>query len=376
MMAYIRRVFLTVVHTKLFLIALILSIAPHAVAFAFDPAVYGPLTIDAQIANSLSIQKNNIESGAYDRAPSDLKDVVELRIQYLEAAVHADSSQEGFRYAGKFYELMLQGVEMGYVAGEETLLDVNRRYCAALSELPEVNQFDSVSEMPALYYYSWYVGSFPALIQIVPVLLLSRCLSDVVQGSSLFRRAPLSGRKKAISLLIVGAMLFVLSVVVVNVSVAVLVVLQNGMGYLDYPVIYLQNGAIQSATAGGTLLHETMLATALQVTVFVVSVSLSTLAGNKSLGIVVPVVFLAIPQLPWYLNNAAALGGVYSKLPITYCLIGNVSGYVGVFPGIDLFPAAGLHFDYGIASVLLIACLFASFLIIPVTKRPMLLNAR
>jgi len=328
----------------------------------------------------LEQQRNNLNSGSYDREPK-LYQYVTNEISILDAIVKAQSqgdSEEQFNSMLDYEKLLLElsgtsyyhYYDAQYIRYNIFLIQEHinaREYCI----------YDQITDMPMLNYLASILTYYPAPVLFIPTVLASTEVFTSAKKSKskvLDKVIPLSEMKLSIAHLISSLSFSCFLTCICFLPCLGVAFTLNGLGSIGYPVVNMLNNKLSAMTLCSYL--GCFFALSLSVCVFIGSLSglMTRLFSNKWVTIILLVTILCIPMLVMYYRNPLIIPVIH-RIPISYIyivmIIGTASPEINLlqYQYSDLFRNADLTTIHGVCALIASSIVLIVFSVILASAR-------
>lgn len=124
-----------------------------------------------------------------------------------------------------------------------------------VAALPDPSLYALSELMPGSFYLSFLYGTLPFAVWLVPSVTAALAVAALRCRGGFLQQVPVSHRMELLSGCAVAFVIAVLMLVVVAIPGTAAATARNGLGSLDYPVVYVQSGAVVASTVGAALLE-------------------------------------------------------------------------------------------------------------------------
>lgn len=309
------------------------------------------------VQTQYSFLKKQLDSGEYDSAPQELKDLIGQELDAFEKALAgSDSPQRYYTALAQQEKAFAKEGEQGYVDDGESSqsLESAWRLTARIAELDHPVYYGSADKLPVLLYIASLPTTVPFIVFLLP-LMGGIALAALGYRRSFIDQVPLANWKQLSSAGLASMLAGIMGLVLSCLPVALYLGLRNGLGDASYPVVFVHAGEVVERTC---LLQVALsLVWCFLVTLTLVSFFISVFGASNSKVASLPATFVlaVFPLLTLYDEKGVPWHDVLRYLPTTYFDGKSAIGFFLYANGSDIAAAKGCTVPLGCCAMLLTA---------------------
>ena len=284
-------------------------------------AAFPTYGIDAQreeLRQSYGNLADGLDSGAFETAPNELKDLLSAKRDALGTALEAGDTADFYTSAAQVSELDLEGIRLGYVSSDEALAQAELEYSRGMAGNGAIAKASNAAELDALEGFTVAIASMPEpLWYCAALVLVARALS-LSRAGRLFEAPCLSAPGRCALFLTPVIACSALCFVAFLAPGFVGNTLRNGMGNPDQPITYVVDGEVHVVSLGSSCAN--LIASLMFGTVFLACLALFfwRITGSVPASLAGVLVVTVLPLVPVYFEAQGPFAAVVPFLPSTY----------------------------------------------------------
>lgn len=258
--------------------------------------------------------------------PEDYLHYRELKVSAAERAFTATKPAELYRAVADYCNAQALMGEAGYLTTDPSLIATEQFLTSRLvtigySEWPPATPRTS----PALYYAAAMYHHLPYWMLYAPAITLSTCMLPMLKRNTAISRAPVGSFSAAAAQAVVVAATSLALTTLAWFPAFVYTSLVNGIGCLNFPVAFMQNGNAIITSVGRVLLHAALLLVLASSTIYLVGRAVFGMTSNTYLAVCTAVALVMAPALCDYAGFAMPVAAE----PSAYLWALDISHVVG-----------------------------------------------
>lgn len=284
-------------------------------------AAFPTYGIDAQreeLRQSYGNLTDGLDSGAFDTAPGELKDLLSAKRAALRMALEAGDTADFYTSAAQVSELDLEGIRLGYVSSDEALAQAELEYSRGMARNGTIAKASNAAELDALGGLTVAIASMPAPLWYCAALVLVARTLSLSRAGRLFEAPCLSapGRCALFLAPVIACSALCLAAFLAPGFVAD--ALRNGMGNPNRPITYVVDGEVYVVSLGSSCVN--LIASLMLGAVFLACLALFLwrVSGSVPASLVGALVVTVLPLVPVYFDARGPFAAVVPFLPSTY----------------------------------------------------------
>lgn len=301
-------------------------------------------------------------SGEYASAPQQMLDYLAAERTALQDIVQAKTPQDTYRAIAAFEQVRLNETEDGYLSGADPeVYEKEVQVNARLAHLANPQRYFKTSDMPALNFVAYVFAQSSSIVWLLIPLATIFSVLGAQERRTLIGSAPMRACARRGISVAVALVLSLVLMVIAFIPGFLASAIRNGLGVMDYPVVFVQNHAVVSQSLMQTIGLELLLFVVASAFVSMVAVALHAVIGHRVAACAIVLAAILVATIPGYLDAAAQdedFASIFALMPFPYFSFGPLTGYPGSFL-LDVLSNRFMSFGKGVAVLLVWAGVLA-----------------